>query len=250
MSESDQDDIFDPAPINLDNVDESDDAPAEGDAGLADSSVGQGEELSSPESGGHAPPDEGDEDLSSTDESDEPFEPVEISIDEVPEIGNVSGNLLESFQQTLNENRTGSEGAESANRSKLVRIVTFDIKPPLSRPVTLTLADDDRLYVLDRPQSDALRIVSIPASGGPAEVHVTLARGNADHELLDPVGLAVTQNGEFIIPDAEAGMIKRFSGDGRWLDTIDVAGDPGLPLDNPSDVDLDGDGNLFIRRCV
>jgi sugar lactone lactonase YvrE len=129
---------------------------------------------------------------------------------------------------------------------RLLRQIGEGLQPALTQPLGVAIDRSQRILVLDRPSPDRFRLSRFRAEGEAEGACAEFARAAADTDLLDPVGLIVDQDNALFIPDALAGCVKKFTPDGRWLETYRTPGPVGAPFNGPRDIDIDGQGNLYI----
>jgi len=148
---------------------------------------------------------------------------------------------LKKVGGTVFSTPTSSNSPKSkASSATLVREIAA-----LKQPLGVTCIGDDVL-VLDRPDANRFRIQRHGAEGKAAGTLCEIAKGNSDGELMEPVSLVADAEGQLFIVDARDSCIKKFSAEGRWLDTYRSAGPTGKLFDNPLDVAVDEAGNLLI----
>lgn len=156
-------------------------------------------------------------------------------------------SALERLEEVVRSARLSSSfGAAATPRFKVLREIKARADAPLVRPLVLAIDLDGGLLVVDRPDPARFRVRRLASAGTGCELDVDLPKGSGDNEILEPVSLAVDGERNLYVLDAAAGVLKKYSGDGRWLDSFFAAGPDETPFANPRDVAIDKSGGLYI----
>ena len=137
-----------------------------------------------------------------------------------------------------------AEGAP-AMQFRLVRELGPKLQPPLSRPLLVACESTGDLLVLEHP-AETFRMRRIAADYSASSVVMELARGRGDSELEEPSSLVTDGQSNILILDAASGSVRRFSRDGRWLETITPLDGEGNPATGARDVAIDGTGRVVL----
>ncbi len=155
--------------------------------------------------------------------------------------------VLERLEQVVRSSKLSSSfGAATTPRFKLIREIKPEAHSPLVRPLVLAVTPQNNLLVVDLPQPDRFRVRELSPEGACRTVIAELHKGPDDNQVLEPFSVAVDGEHNFYVLDAAAGALKKFSYDGRWLDSFFAAGPDGTPFANPRDFALDGSGGLYV----
>ncbi len=133
----------------------------------------------------------------------------------------------------------------SSQQFRLVRELGRQCEPQLVEPITLAVDSTDRILVLDQVSADEFHIIRFNAEGDCEGVVAHIPRNSRDG-LQHPTSMSVNATGELYFSDADQGAIVKFSGDGRWLESLRTAGSDGGSFNTPRDVDQDGAGRMFV----
>lgn len=134
---------------------------------------------------------------------------------------------------------------DGAPAFRLVREIGPKLQPPLVRPLLVTGFEEGWL-VLEHAGADQFRLRWVAEDGLSSRTIAELARGNADAELEEPAALAMDRNGQICVLDASDGRIRRFSQDGRWLETIAPQDPAGAVPAGARDLAADAGGSLLV----
>ena len=87
-------------------------------------------------------------------------------------------------------------------------------------------------------------------SDGSERTACLLNRGAGESELAGPAAFAVDSDGNVWIVDAMENCVKRFSGDGVWIETLRSSGAAGRLFSGPQDVAVAADGGIVVADAL
>lgn len=125
-----------------------------------------------------------------------------------------------------------------AMQFRLVREIGPKLQPPLARPLLVAYESAGDLLVLEHP-AESFRLRRIAADYSASSIVMELGRGRGDSELEEPSALVADDQGNILILDAASGSVRRFSRDGRWLETLTPLDGEGNPASGARDVAID-----------
>lgn len=137
-----------------------------------------------------------------------------------------------------------TDGA-TAMQFRLVREIGPKLQPPLSRPLLVACESTGDLLALEH-LADTFRLRRIAADYSASSIVMELGRGRDDSELEEPSSLVADNAGNILILDAASGSVRRFSRDGRWLETFTLLDGEGNPASGARDVAIDGAGRAVL----
>jgi hypothetical protein len=156
-------------------------------------------------------------------------------------------SALERLEEVIRSSKLSSSfGAAATPRFKLVREIKPVASEPFVRPLVLAIDFEGGFLVIDMPDSGRFRVRRLMSAEAGWETIANLPKGTADNEILEPTSIALDSEHNSYILDAVAGVLKKFSYDGRWLDSFFAAGSDGAPFANPRDFAIDRSGGLYI----
>lgn len=135
--------------------------------------------------------------------------------------------------------------AAPAMQFRLIREIGPKLQPPLSRPLLVACESAGDLLVLEHP-ADSFRLRRIAADYSASSVVMELARGRGDSELEEPSAFVADDHGNILILDSAGGSVRRFSRDGRWLETLTPLDGEGNPASGARDVAIDAAGRVVL----
>lgn len=133
----------------------------------------------------------------------------------------------------------------SPQQFRLIQELGRQCEPRLVEPITLAVDAGDRILVLDRVAADEFHIIRFNSEGDCEGAVARIPRNSRDG-LQHPTSMSVNAKGELFFSDGDQGAIVKFSGDGRWLESLRTAGNDGGAFNAPRDVDQDADGHIFV----
>ena len=138
--------------------------------------------------------------------------------------GGVSRELLSALDAAAASSSRKLSESEAAPAFRLKREIGPKLQPPLVRPLLITGPADDGWLVLEQMAMDRFRLRWVAEDGMSSRTAAELSRGSGDNEVLEPAAMAIDAGGNVCLLDAAVGSVRRFSADGRWLETL-------VPLD-------------------
>ena len=158
----------------------------------------------------------------------------------------LSSDLLSALDEATASSSRRLADQKPAARYRFVRELGPRLQPPIAHPRLVACQPDGDLVVLEQPASDVFRLRRVGADGTTSSIIAQLSRGEGDSELEDPASLLIDDAGSLLILDATQGNIRRFSYDGRWLETIVPIDASSSLLSGPRDFALHGDGGFVV----
>jgi len=158
----------------------------------------------------------------------------------------LSEEELERLKESLSSSAQRDPLSLAVPRFKLVREIGPRTQPRLVHPFTVTLEAGGNILAIDHPCPECFRLCRFTPDGDGGTALAEFPKGGGDTELLDPTRFAVDIKSQVYILDSQAGAVKKFTLDGRWIDTFSTAGSSGTPLSDPSDLDIDSAGNIYL----
>jgi sugar lactone lactonase YvrE len=160
--------------------------------------------------------------------------------------GGVPNDLLTALDAaTASSSRKLAErGAGPAFR--LVREIGPKLQLPLVRPLLVAGPAESGWLVLEQLAADRFRLRWVAEDGMSSRTAAELARGNGDNDVEQPAAIAVDAGGNICLLDAASGRVRRFSPDGRWLETIAPLDPEGNSPVGAQDIAFEGQGRLIV----
>jgi hypothetical protein len=160
----------------------------------------------------------------------------------------VSRDLLNALDAAAvsSSRKLAERGGSPAFR--LVREIGPKLQPPLVQPLLIANGTDDGWLVLEQTAADRIRLRWLAADGLSSRVAAELHRGSGDTEVEAPAAVAVDRDGNVCLLDSASGSIRRFSHDGRWLETIVPLDADGNPPMGAQDLALDSQRHFWYPQ--